>query len=41
MNCSVSCCYHDVLPLDVGSQGCSQGSSHACSRLNKYKQLQA
>ena len=24
----VSCCCHDVLPLDVGSQGFSQACSH-------------
>ena len=30
------CCWHDILPSNVGSQACS----HSCSHLHKYKWLQ-
>ena len=35
------CCWHDILPSDVGSQACSQACSCSCSHLHKYKWLQA
>ena len=35
------CCWHDILPSDVGSRACSWACSCSCSHLHKYKWLQA